>query len=134
MSQEVLISSATLNRTFILSLCSELRKCMIIGFFPTQRPQLAATTYISDLISTTKHTQIFMQFAIAVPYQQLSSNRPLCENRLSNCHTFIVRRFILLSFKQQINKTNRYISPTQPMTAETQNFRTANNIHCRFRT
>ena len=56
-----------------------------------------------------------------------SSNRPFCDNRLSHCHTFIVRGIILLSFKYQTN--NRYISRTQPMRVETQNFRTTNNSH-----
>jgi len=37
-------------------------------------------------------------------YENLSNNRPFCENRLSDCHTFTVRRFILLSFKHQTNK------------------------------
>ena len=47
--------------------------------------------------------------------KQLSSIRPFCENRLSDCNTFTVRRFIVLSFKHQTNNPNRYISPIQPM-------------------
>jgi len=58
-----------------------------------------------------------------------SSNCPFCENRLSDCHTFTVRRFILLSFKHQTNKTNCYFSWTQPMTVDTQNFRITKNSH-----
>ena len=45
-----------------------------------------------------------MKFSKAVLYQKPSSKRPLCANRLSNCHTFTVRRFILLPFKHQTNK------------------------------
>jgi len=60
-----------------------------------------------------------MKFAVTGFHQNLSSKRPFCENRLSDCHHFIVMRFILLSFKYQTNKTNRYISRTQPMTVET---------------
>jgi len=37
-------------------------------------------------------------------YQKLSSKRPFCENRLSDCHTFNVRRFIELSLKNHTNK------------------------------
>jgi hypothetical protein len=29
-----------------------------------------------------------MKFAVAVLYQKLSSKRLLCENRLSDCHTY----------------------------------------------
>ena len=43
-------------------------------------------------------------FAIPVPYQKLSNNRPLCANHLSDCHTFTVRQYILLPFKHQTNK------------------------------
>jgi hypothetical protein len=61
-----------------------------------------------------------MKFATAVPYQTLSNKPPFCENRLSDCHTFIVRRLILLSFIHQTNKTNCCISPTEPMEGERQ--------------
>ena len=46
---------------------------------------------------------MFVKFNIAnfhKPLQQPTS----CANRLSDCHTFIVRRFIVLSFKHQTNK------------------------------
>jgi len=45
-----------------------------------------------------------MQFAIGLLHQKLSSNCPFYENCLSNCHTFTVTQFIVLSFKHQTNK------------------------------
>jgi hypothetical protein len=45
-----------------------------------------------------------MELGLAVLFKEPLSKRPFCENRLSNCHTFTVRPFILLSFKHQTNK------------------------------
>ena len=63
---------------------------------------------------------IFMKFSIALFYEKLSSKRLFCENRLSDCHTLVIRRFIVLSFKHQTNKTYCYISRSQPMKLEIQ--------------
>ena len=61
-----------------------------------------------------------MKFSIALFYEKLSSKRLFCENLLSDCHTFVIRRFIALSFKHQTNKTYCYISRSQPMKLEIQ--------------
>ena len=74
-----------------------------------------------------------MQFAMTVRHQRLSSKRPFCKNRLSDCHTFIVRRLILFSFKHWTNKTNCYVSQTEPMEVGRQHLKIANNSHCSFR-
>ena len=83
---------------------------MIVRFF---RNQYSVTCRTESAVSpsVTYHWQINQpmifyefRFAMTVLYQKLRSNRPFCENRLSNCHTFIVMLYILFSFKHQTNK------------------------------
>jgi len=74
-----------------------------------------------------------MKFPVAVLYEKLYNKRPFCENHLSDCHTFMVRRFILLCIKHQTNTTNCYISRTEPLEVEKENLRTANNSQCRWK-
>ena len=63
---------------------------------------------------------------INIAYFHKTLQQPtIWENRLSDCHNSIIRRFILFSFKHQTNITNCYVSLTEPMEGERQN--TKNN-------
>ena len=59
---------------------------------------------MSHIIGDKTVCRIFMKFAVAVLYKTFSSKRPFCENRLSNCHTFIVQLFTVLFINIKPNK------------------------------
>jgi len=93
----------------------------LLGSFWTQQMFRADHSRLSDRLSLNignlAMSWIFMKFSIALFYEKLSSKHLFCENRLSDCHTFVIRQFIVLPFK---HKTNCYISRSQPMKLEVQ--------------
>ena len=131
MSQHILILLSAITCTFFLHntlfLVTQLHGGQI--FIEITKCYVQNTAGRQSVCHRTSTTSLTVEFSCSSIWQfitkNLSSKRLLCEKCLSDCHTFTVRRFILLSFKHQTNKTNLYISPTQPMTVETQNFRTA---------
>ena len=115
--------------------CCKLRHCNYVPFnrrkcYVQNTPSCQSVCHIT---SKTKPSVEFLWSSLWQFLRKLSSKRPFFLNRLSDCHIFIPRRSILLYFKQETNKIYFYISRTEPVELETQNFRTTKDTYCRFR-